>query len=99
MSIENAEPAARNPRGDVAAAEADVCVGGEHLIIQQRGFVIVRIDWLDLQVIRKDRVVRRKGGSHNFVESDTGPGERAVNAANEARGVTRIGPSQKGACC
>src|SRR5215471_7204462 len=73
VGIKNPEPAARHKRSDVTAAEAQVRVRGKHRVVQQIRRVVVRIDRIDLEVVRRHRTVGRERSGDHFINANARP--------------------------
>src|SRR6266581_2662324 len=90
LVVEHAETAAGDERRGVATAKPEVRVG---VVGRTRGHVrreVVRMNRLRCQVGCADRVVGRQREGGDFVESQAGARQCAIEAADKRRGRRRV---------
>src|SRR5205814_10538525 len=78
--VENTETAAREDRGNIAAAESKCGVRTLRRISQQMRLVTFRKNRIDRQVIGEHAIVRRERRGDQFINTDAGPREAVVEA-------------------
>src|SRR2546429_3526012 len=88
--VENTETAAREDRGNIAAAESKCGVRTERRISQQMRLVTFRKNRVDRQVTGEHGIVRRETGTEHFINTHASPRHTLVEAPNERGGVGEV---------
>src|SRR6266480_2657586 len=94
--VENTETAAREDRGNIAAAESKCGVRTERRISQQMRLVTFRKNRVDRQVVGEHGIVGRERRGDDFINTDAGPRQTLVEAAYEPGGVGDIRAVKQG---
>ena len=87
LIVKNMKTASRRPRRDVTAGKTNVGVSRKNRVRKRLGFVAVRVH----RIHREDHwLIGREGSSDNFVGADESAGDAAIEAVNEASGVSHV---------
>ncbi|SPE59302.1 hypothetical protein SBV1_310026 [Verrucomicrobia bacterium] len=95
MGIKDAEPAPRDKREQVAAAESQVGVRREHGILHEGGLVAIGIHRVGRQVIGEERVVRGKGSGNDLEDAHARARQSSVDAPHKPTTITNIRPVEQ----